>query len=181
VGGVVPVLGLVAISAYCLAVGTDRVVVVAPGGLLANHHANSLGELAEPGNIVDVGADGDAGTIASLVTVLVVWTFRLAQIGHVLAKEPGGRWAADDADRPICRGVSVEGSVDRCRCIGVKVALGDATPGDVVSERDVAGVEGAGGLAGPGDVLAEVQVGDGGAVESYDASFAEDVGVGGLE
>lgn len=108
VGRVVPVVGYIAVRPHGLAVGPNVVVVVAPGAVLADQHAYPLGELAEPGYSCDIGADGHAGSVAGLVSVLVVGALGHAQVGDVLAEESGNRGTGDDADRPFCGSVSEE-------------------------------------------------------------------------
>lgn len=178
VSGVVSVVGLIAVSAYCFAMRSNIVIVVSPGSILADTHANPFSELAEPGYSCYIWTDCHAGTIASLVAILMVRTFSNTQIGNILSESSGNCRTGNHTHRSVGRIVAKETGLAVCSCIEELVALRNTHTSYIVCKTYIGDVQRASWYTSSSNVLAEVKIGSHWAEKRYNASTVENVGVG---
>jgi hypothetical protein len=118
---------------------------IAPSAIFASYHANVLGDLSEPNDTINDGAERHAGPIASLVSVLVVRTLRHAFIGRVLSEKPGHFRTGDNTNGLISGEVAEESClyaiVWSCGIEArVVEALWNAGAGDVVGPLHIGSI-----------------------------------------
>ena len=131
-----------AVSAYCLAVGTSQVVVVSPCSSLAHQHAYPLSELRKPSNTVDIGTSRHTASISSLITVLKVRALSDTKVGFVLSKLSREGGAGNDAGWFASTGITIEpGGEAAAGDIDILIADGYTGTSDVVGKAHVGGVE----------------------------------------
>ena len=94
-------------------------------------------QLGEPGDSVDEGTNRHAGTISSLVAILIIGALGHTAIRVISAEQAGYAGTGDHTDRSGRTHIAIEHRDKVAGGIVVLVAAGDTGTGDVISEGDI--------------------------------------------